>query len=188
MGLIADWHELVEPGNYFVERTDYWTSDVICAVTASGVNHAANIINHSGQTLEATGRGLIKRERPRGMIVRVPLTDNQRTDYAAAAFFYLDWSSKDPRTGIKYNYPGLLAIGAYEHGLGNNPWVKHELACTKHLFCSQAVDYTLDKWAGYHLYDDGRPYGAVSPGNLEVLPVARGWDYAFIEEPEWLEG
>lgn len=69
--------------------------------------------------------------------------------------------------GIPYAYLGYLYLGltSFNHC---PDWVKNKVSSSKALFCSQFVDYVYSQ-NGLHLFDDGRLYLDVTPGDLARL-------------------
>jgi hypothetical protein len=58
-----------------------------------------------------------------------------------------------------------VALAALRYGLRPR-WIRHRVATSGRLICSQAVD-ELYRRVGVHLFDDGRPSGDVTPGDLD---------------------
>lgn len=83
--------------------------------------------------------------------------------------------------GTPYGWGDIIAIGLAQQKLeksrmhvdalvpmGKQPWWVRRLADKRTDICSQLVD-ACNLLAGIHLYDDGRPSGLVSPGDLGRL-------------------
>lgn len=86
------------------------------------------------------------------------LTMKQRAAIVAAALRYQG-------TGYSFLDYGALALHHFHIRL---PGLRHYIANTGHMICSQLVDQCyLD--AGVHLFDDGRWPGYVTPGDLYQL-------------------
>jgi hypothetical protein len=80
--------------------------------------------------------------------------------------------------GTPYGFPDVLAVmwetfkdGTYD---GKWTWWQKRLAREDRLICSQLVDLACLK-AGVHLFNDNRPTGAVTPGDLEDVFANPGW-------------
>lgn len=69
--------------------------------------------------------------------------------------------------GTPYSYLGYLYVGltAFNHC---PKWVKNKVSSSDALFCSQAVDLVYSQ-NGVGLFDDGRLYLDVTPGDLARL-------------------
>jgi hypothetical protein len=135
--------------------------------------HAAWVLDNQ-QVIEAMPGGAIisplskyygpTREH-RAMFVKVPLRPDQR--YSAA---------KGGRSleGVPYSFLDYGSI-ALLHWHIRPTFVKRYVESSKHLICSQLVDYGLQTFAGFHLFDDGRFHGDVKPSDLYSLGVQRRW-------------
>lgn len=95
-----------------------------------------------------------------------PLDAGQRGDIAAAARALCD-------TG--YNWLDIAALTLdclgwdVQRRNGKLTWIGRRIEDTKTLVCSALVDKALAD-AGFHLYDDGRVPGEVTPGSLARCP------------------
>lgn len=71
------------------------------------------------------------------------------------------------KEGTPYSYLGYLYVGlsAFKHC---PQWVKDQVSSSDALFCSQFVDWCYTE-AGVPLFDDGRIYLDVTPGDLARL-------------------
>lgn len=89
---------------------------------------------------------------------RFDLTDEQRQGIVRLAL------SKE---GTPYSYLGYLYVGltAFKRC---PQWVKDKVSSTDALFCSQFVDYVYGQ-NGVELFEDGRIYLDVTPGDLARL-------------------
>lgn len=162
----------MNPGDYFVAKTGGWEAQVIRAATRSRVNHAGVIVEPTGRTVEAQPGGARYGRVPAGARVITPrhpdgspLTAEERARIATAAIACI---------GVPYNWTGLGALAASQYGLGWLPGVETKLGDLDDLFCSQIVDFALHQ-GGVILFDDGRPFGKVSPGDLEEVAAVAGW-------------
>ena len=82
--------------------------------------------------------------------------------------------------GTPYGWGDIVAVGLAQEKLGkwkridpnipleDQPWWVRRLARTDQLICSELVDQD-NFLCGIHLFDDGRPRLAVSPGDLGRL-------------------
>jgi hypothetical protein len=80
--------------------------------------------------------------------------------------------------GIPYGWAEIIAVALGSKRLGKHvdttlpmdqqPWWVRNLADTDCQICSQLVDY-IHLLCGRHLFNDGRPFGLVSPGDLGGL-------------------
>lgn len=85
-------------------------------------------------------------------------TDSQRSLIVSSAIGYV---------GTPYSFIDYFAIAAHRLHLFV-PGLKAYIASTKHMICSQLVDQSYDD-AGFHLFNDGRWPGYVTPGDLYEL-------------------
>lgn len=67
--------------------------------------------------------------------------------------------------GAPYNWLDFVALAALRYGLRPR-WIRHRVATSGRLICSQAVD-ALYLRVGVHLFDDGRDPGDCTPGDLD---------------------
>jgi hypothetical protein len=81
--------------------------------------------------------------------------------------------------GVKYSVADYLALALHRAHIPT-PLLKRYITNSKHLICSQLADLAADL-GGWHLYDDGRWPGDVTPGDLwklwmiqEAIPDQRG--------------
>jgi hypothetical protein len=74
--------------------------------------------------------------------------------------------------GTPYSFLDYLSLALMHLGLPRS-WVAGRVANSGHLICSQLVDRVLAD-VGFHLFDDGRPSGDVTPGALFRKAGARG--------------
>jgi RNase P/RNase MRP subunit p29 len=162
----------VNPGDYFVAKTGGVGAQIIRAATRSRVNHAGVVVDPTGRTIEAHAGGADYGRVPAGARVitprhpdGTPLTPEERARIVTAAVAC---------RGVPYNWTGLAALAAAQYGLGRLPGVETKLSDLDDLFCSQLVDFALHQ-GGVILFDDGRPFGKVSPGDLDEAAAAAGW-------------
>lgn len=79
----------------------------------------------------------------------------------------------DKLVGTPYSAADYFALAAKRLRLGPLvPGLKRYVASSKHMICSQLVDYCYQQ-AGVQLFDDGRWPGYVTPGALAELLMAK---------------
>jgi hypothetical protein len=168
-----------KPGDFFVTRgtSTHWRDQLMCFViqwgTASNVNHAGICIP-GGQVVEARpgGAGYAPLSDYQGANTRwssLPLTTQQRDDISKAAVSLV---------GTPYGWLDVIAIAIAQKRLGahldvtkpmdQQPWWYQRIGRTDRLICSELVDLAYFQ-SGDHLFDDGRPFGLVSPADLERI-------------------
>lgn len=134
-------------------------------VTRSPVHHARIVVDTDGGTVEAgpprSSRGHVHHD---DIVFRPPLTDAQVDALPAAA---------EQLLGVRYSFIGDAVLGLAQLGI-RWQWVTDYVGREDWLFCSQLVDLALFR-VGFHVFDDGRPFQNVSPGDLLLAAVARGW-------------
>lgn len=92
----------------------------------------------------------------RGFIYsKLDLTDDQRRGIVDLAYSL---------RGRPYSYLGYLFIGL-SHFKRCPRWIERRVASSNAMICSQAVDYVYSQ-NGVRLFDDGRPFLKVRPGDL----------------------
>ncbi|MFE9428947.1 hypothetical protein ACFYNO_39060 [Kitasatospora sp. NPDC006697] len=100
------------------------------------------------------------RDRPvRWSTGHVDLTEEQRAAVVAAAHRYV---------GVPYSFLDYLALAAHRFRLPGSGLLKHYVADTRHMICSQLVDQCYQD-AGVNLFTDGRWPGYVTPADLGRL-------------------
>lgn len=86
---------------------------------------------------------------------RLPLSDDQRSLIQEQS-----WAADFPRySWLTYPHLASIRLGLTNEGLSS------KLMTSERRICSQLVDERLTK-IGYHVFDDGRVYGDVTPGDL----------------------
>jgi hypothetical protein len=164
-------------GDFAVVATGGWVARGIRWVTRSKVNHA----------ILSIGLGWIVEGDPKG----AQLSHASKYPHAIWANWPLDalqqhqigqWGRM--HVGTRYSWVDDAEIGAVDmadrvkpvgHWLGRAVgWLfRKRLRSTRTLMCSQLVDAAYQA-AGVQLFTDGRPAGAVSPGDLYILIEKRG--------------
>ena len=156
-----------------------FTSTAIQWATASRFNHAVICVG-PGEVVEAQPGGA-RRSTWNGYLGTNAVWSGgygltnpalQRPALAAAALSLV---------GTPYGWGDIIAIGLAQQKLqksrmhidalvpmGKQPWWVRRLASKRTDICSQLVD-ACNLLCGIHLYDDGRPPGLVSPGDLGRL-------------------
>jgi uncharacterized protein YycO len=169
------------PGDFFVTEnmsTQWRTQLMAYAIqfgTASHVNHAGIFVGQ-GQVIEARPGGagyapVSDYLKYNTKWSTLPLTDQQREAIVGHTQALI---------GTPYGWPDIIAIAIAQKRLGSHldvtkplaqqPWWYQRIAREDRLICSQLVDYAY-YLAGVHLYDDNRPFGLVSPADLEKFCV-----------------
>ncbi len=85
---------------------------------------------------------------------RLPLTDEQRD---------LIWINASV-VEVKYSWLAFPHLGLIRLGLTSD-WMTRTLMGSRRRICSQLVDERLTK-SGFQVFNDGRTYGDVTPGDL----------------------
>jgi cell wall-associated NlpC family hydrolase len=147
-------------GDYGVVRTSGWGAALIRFGTHSNYNHAFVYVG-DGQIVEAEPQGArLGSVTEYGNVLwsRVPLDGPQRGAIAAIARKMI---------GTPYNWVDIAALTLACLGLKLPP-VMDRVRDDRQLICSQLVDRAYEL-AGVHLFKDGRPDEAVTPGDLARL-------------------
>lgn len=153
------------PGQFGVVRTNGFVAAAIRLLTRSQVSHAFLVINDR-EVIEAQARGavfnpLTKYDGYEVVYSQIPLSSAEIVAVTQEA---------STLHGTPYNYLDLVALGL--HCLGVDwPWVKNRAQRSDRLICSQLVDRAYEL-AGVHLFNDGRPDGTVTPGDLLMWVAA----------------
>lgn len=164
------------PGDFAVVATHSRIGWLIRLVTRSHYNHAWVYLG-GGLIVEAEGSGAVVSQLTNydGCPVlwsNMTLTDTQRATIVATA--------KDvARRRVPYSWIDDACIAATAlFGVHVPTWVRHRLASTEHLMCSQLVDVCYQS-AGIDLVPSKALPGDVSPGDLaDVIahrPVPEHW-------------
>lgn len=162
------------PGQFGVVRTKGFVQAMIRLFTRSQVNHAFLVLD-GGKVIEAQTAGAIinplsKYDGHEVVYSRITLTADQVADVITAACSL---------RGTPYNFLDIVAIGLGCLGI-DWPSVADRAQRADRLICSQLVDRAY-RLAGIHLYDDGRPDGGVTPGDL-LMWIAADRQPAFVEK------
>lgn len=168
-----------QPGDFFVTeyRGTEWRAQLMSYAiqwgTASHVNHAGIYIG-DGQVIEARpgGAGYAPAAGYLGSNTKwssLPVLASQAEAIVAAAIEHI---------GTPYGWLDAVAIAVAQRRLGGHldttkpieqqPWWYRRIGRADRLICSQLVDLAYYE-AGIHLFDDGRAFGLVSPGDLENI-------------------
>jgi len=138
----------------------------------SPYEHAALVLD-SGEVVEAMPGGAIisplskyigTKRTHRALFVRPPLEPWQRV---------LIGDFGRELAGTPYSFLDYASI-ALEHWKIRPQFIVDRVASSKHLICSQLVDYALRE-GGFQLFEDGRFHGDVTPGDLYRLAYAKPW-------------
>jgi len=139
---------------------------------SSPFEHAALVISET-EVVEAMPGGAIisplskylgPERTHRALFVQVPLEPWQRGLVAQIG---------RELEGTPYSFLDYLSI-ALAHLRIRPQFVVNRVATSKHLICSQLVDFALQQ-ASFQLFDDGRFHGDVTPGDLYRLVHSRPW-------------
>lgn len=147
-------------GEFGVVRTGGWAGWLIRTVTRSEVNHAFVYVGR-GRIVEAEPNGArlgYADAYPDAIWSGVAITEGKGFDIANAARSLL---------GTPYSWLDCVSIGlAHIFGGHRIPmFIRRRITRTDRLMCSALVDYAYHL-GGVDLYDDGRLFGDVSPGDL----------------------
>ena len=160
------------PGTLFVLRSQGLIPWSIRLLTRSRVNHAGVCLG-DGKTVESQAQGAVRLDER-------PVAGNVL--YATELWKQIERKSWGRNAtiarqagmllGTPYGYPDVLAViwESWRNGTTDGKYTRLQkrLMREDRLICSQLVDLACLK-AGVHLFDDGRPTGAVTPGDLEEL-------------------
>lgn len=146
------------PGDFGVTRTSGFGSWVIRVVTRSKYNHAFVVVDDY-RVIEAEPHGARYNRLsayPDAVFSSFPLTDAQRAGIVAWAIAHL---------GTPYSWLDDLEIGMVDLFGWAPAWMRRRLRSIATMECAQYVDadYAANGW---EIFDDGRPAGGVSPGDL----------------------
>lgn len=130
---------------------------------SDGYEHAALYMGN-GQCVEMAGNG-IRISRVANYLTRphrwssglINPTDQQRTDIVAAGQKYMERE-------VEYSWEDYAALVAHRFHIPT-PRLKKYIEDTGHMICSQLVDRCWED-ADFHLFDDHRWHGYVTPGHL----------------------
>lgn len=170
-----------QPGDFFVTRTEHGSlsatlmSALIQWGTDSDVNHAGVCVS-PGLVIEARpgGAGYAPLSQYMGSntqwstgIIATPVSAPSHIVANAIATI-----------GTPYGWSDCIALALGQSRFGRRvdttqaleyqPWWVRRLMRFDRLICSQLVDQVYSQ-CGVHLFTDGRPYGLVSPADLEGL-------------------
>lgn len=161
-------------GAFGVVRTSSFVAPFIRLLTRSQVNHAFVIIakhtkSNDWLILEAQSKGaryalLSKYADKEVVFSSFDMTPRERRDVVSCAVSL---------HGIPYNYLDIVALFFLQLGF-RWKWLLKRAQTTQRLICSQLVDRACEQ-AGLRLFEDGRPDGEVTPGDL-LMFVAQGLD------------
>lgn len=155
----------MQPGDFAVVNTGgSLVARLIRWATRSPVNHAFVYVG-GGQIIEAEPNGAQLadvRKYPDAIWADVDLTQPERTGIVSWARGHL---------GTPYSWVDDLEVGLVDVFGWAPKFMRDRLASTATLQCAQLVDAAYAA-AGVQLFDDGRPCGGVSPGDLYHLITA----------------
>jgi hypothetical protein len=134
-----------------------------------GRDHAAHafLVLDQGCILEAQPGGSVIRqvtEWPSAVYYRPPLSNIQRLKVPAVAHGL---------TGIPYGWLDYASLVLMKFHVRPS-FVVRRVNDGSHAICSQLVDMA-ELRLGFHLFDDGRKPGDVTPGDLAAIGDKKGW-------------
>jgi cell wall-associated NlpC family hydrolase len=148
-----------------VVRTRGFVPWLIRLATRSLLNHAFVFVS-DGLIIEAERQGAVHSRASKygssAIVTNFPLTTEQAARVATEANKVL---------GTPYGFLDIAVLGLLSLGL-RWKWLQNSAQQSGTLICSQLVDRVYRN-AGIHLYDDGRPDGEVTPGDLLLLLAAQ---------------
>lgn len=151
------------PGEYGVVRTKGFVAWAIRLFTRSQVNHAFIVLEDGHSIVEAQAVGAVVADLSKWdghLIVYSRIHANPLT--AAAVI-----TAARGLLGRRYNFLDLVALALLLLGRRWD-WLLERAQRSDRLICSQLVDRAF-RDAGQALFDDGRPDGEVTPGDLLLL-------------------
>jgi hypothetical protein len=150
------------PGDLWVVRTNGFVAWSIRLLTRSTVNHAG-IYLPNNQVGEADTSGFRIRPNTYGdRLITVPI---DLDDYQRNAV----WDAALSLVGTPYNFLDIAALAvALTTGRATPRFIAQRLSNPRRLMCSQACDELMLR-VNYHLFDDGRLPGEVTPQDLLLL-------------------
>jgi cell wall-associated NlpC family hydrolase len=161
-------------GQFGVVRTTSLAAWVIRLGTRSQVNHAYIYVSDN-YIVEAQPHGAVMRHASKyagSPTSSFNLTPEEQARVRAAALALV---------GTSYNFLDIAVLALLSLGV-RWAWLQKRAQSSAALICSQLVDRAYRN-AGIHLYDDGRPDGEVTPGDLLLLLAERSTATA-TPEPE----
>ena len=153
-------------GQFGVVRTNSLAAWLIRLGTRSQVNHAFVFIEED-RIVEAEGKGAVISHISKYDGALCPVSDFALTDTEQAAVV----EQARAVVGTPYGYLDIACLTLLSLGI-RWQWLLARAQSSKTLICSQLVDRVY-RDAGLHLYEDGRPDGEVTPGDLLVLLADR---------------
>lgn len=162
-------------GQFGVVRTKGLAGWAIRLGTRSQVNHAFIYVG-GGEIVEAQpgGARVSKASKyPDAIWSHFDLGQWPRIKVAARA---LAFTHANDGKGVPYNFLDIVVLTLLSLGIRWG-WLQKRAQSSRTLICSQLVDRAYAE-AGIHLYDDGRPDGLVTPGDLLMLLAERSKETA----------
>ncbi len=161
-----------EPGEFFVVRTEGWAGRLIRVGTDSDVNHAGIYLG-KGLTLEAQPGGAIYGHITQGQMDAALWSGMNPTWRLSRIEGEAVCTQAKTHHGDPYSWLDIACISLTILTRSHIPSVVSARLDNPHRnICSQLVDRVYEE-AGVHLFTDGRPHGAVSPGDLRDLITGR---------------
>lgn len=135
--------------------------------------HAFGVVGESPLLPEGTGQYIIE-AMPGGALLS-PLS---RYDGYDPVYIHCPEENREAVTaayralkGVPYSFADYFAIAAHRFHIPA-PHLKRYIESSGHLICSQLVDHAAAT-GGWHLFDDGRWEGDVTPGDLYSVYLAQ---------------
>lgn len=148
-----------------------WVEKAIEFVTRSSVHHVVIAISDTECIgAEPGGARIRSHEYSRFVWSKFDLTPEQAQACA-------DWARA--REGRPYSFVNGFFIGLSMYGVKLPRFIIKRFSNDRAYQCAQFADAALTLGAGITVFDDGREFGEVYPGSLEMLFRERGW---------WIEG
>lgn len=153
-------------GQFGVVKTKGFIPWLIRLGTRSQVNHAYIYVSDDF-IVEAEGTGAVHSRASKygGSLAPVSQFDFTAEERRAIA------DAAERLVGRPYGYLDIVGLSLLSLGI-RWAWLLNRAQSSRTLICSQLVDRAYRN-AGIHLYDDGRPDGEVTPGDLLLLLADR---------------
>jgi hypothetical protein len=142
-----------------------------------GGGHCVEAMPRGARIVPITGDNrLPPRWGPQFAYGRIPLSASQRAQMDLLARWGTTGANKRFTRALKgrpYAFDDYLALALWEWGFPGGRRLRRKIASSDRLICSQLVDFAWTT-VGYHLFDDGRLCGDVTPGQLFWQVLRRG--------------
>jgi hypothetical protein len=165
--------DALDPGDFFLVQRHGPISIAIRLITRSEVSHAGIVIepgHEHGYVLEALAKGASYT--PVSAFDGVQLVGTGRLPLTGAQRDRVEEVAKSLH-GTGYGFLDILSVGLLQYHL-RPEFLKRRVQRQKRLICSQLVDVFLQR-LDFHVYDDGRWPGDVTPGDLLWTAITSKW-------------